>query len=153
MQTATLEIAKNVFVGKKPHEAVFTILNLDDGSTAPLGRFKRVAVESEAAAREWAEANSIRIIQGQVDMCSADDIATDEAADLILAESYGWYARKEGTASAPAQCKDLQPLLAKYNGPVGSSSVLLALLQAWSRGYHSCHAELVGLPHQIRKSA
>lgn len=63
MKTATLSIIENAFVGEKPHEATFTILNLDDGSTAPLGRFERVAVQNAKAAHEWAAANSIRIVQ------------------------------------------------------------------------------------------
>lgn len=63
MQTATLEIVENAFVGAKPHEATFTILNLEDGSTAPLGRFHRIAVESVEAAHVWAAANEIQIVQ------------------------------------------------------------------------------------------
>ncbi len=63
MKTATLEITKNVFVGAKPHEAAFTMLTLEDGSTAPLGRIERVAVQSDAAALEWAAANCIRVVQ------------------------------------------------------------------------------------------
>lgn len=63
MRTATLEILENVFVGAKPHEASFTVLTLDDGSTAPLGRIERVAVQSQEAAQEWAAANNIRIVQ------------------------------------------------------------------------------------------
>lgn len=64
MKTATLEMIENRFAGEKPHEASFTILNLEDGSTAPLGRIERVAVQSEEAAREWATANAIRIVHG-----------------------------------------------------------------------------------------
>lgn len=63
MKTATLDILENVFVGSKPHEASFTILNLEDGSTAPLGKIERIAVESEEAARAWAATNSIRIVK------------------------------------------------------------------------------------------
>ena len=63
MQTATLDIIENAFIGTKPHEATFTVLNLEDGSTAPLGRFHRVAVESKEAALEWAAANSIKIVK------------------------------------------------------------------------------------------
>lgn len=63
MKTATLEIIENRFVGAKPHEATFTILNLDDGSTAPLGRFERVSVASKEAAVEWAASNGIRIVE------------------------------------------------------------------------------------------
>lgn len=64
MKTATLEMIENCFVGAKPHEASFSIVNLEDGSTAPLGHIERVAVPSEEAAREWAAANAIRIVQG-----------------------------------------------------------------------------------------
>jgi hypothetical protein len=63
MKTATLEIIENAFVGTKPHEATFTLLTLEDGSTAPLGRFERVAVPSKEAAHAWANANAIRIVQ------------------------------------------------------------------------------------------
>ncbi len=63
MTTATLEIVENAFIGEKPHEATFTMLTLADGTTAPLGRFERVAVPDEAAALAWAEANNIRIVQ------------------------------------------------------------------------------------------
>lgn len=62
MKTATLSIFENANVGEKPHEATFTILNLDDGSTALLGRFERIAVQSEEAAHEWAAANAIRVV-------------------------------------------------------------------------------------------
>lgn len=63
MKTATLQILENVFIGAKPHEATFTILNLEDGSTAPLGQFHWVAVENAKAAVEWAAANGIRIVE------------------------------------------------------------------------------------------
>lgn len=62
MKTALLSIIKNAYVGDYPHEATFTITNLDDGSTAPLGMFKRIAVKSESDARNWAAENDIRII-------------------------------------------------------------------------------------------
>ena len=45
-----------------PHEATFTMINLEDGSTAPLGQIQRVAVQSKEAAHDWAEANAIQII-------------------------------------------------------------------------------------------
>jgi hypothetical protein len=63
MKTAKLDIIKNVFTGAKPHEATFVFLTLEDGSTAPLGRIKTVAVQSEEDAREWAAANAIRVVQ------------------------------------------------------------------------------------------
>ena len=63
MKTALLSIAENVFIGANPHEATFTMLTLEDGSTAPLGRIERIAVPSKGAALEWAAANSIRIVQ------------------------------------------------------------------------------------------
>lgn len=63
MKTALLSIIENAFVGAKPHEATFTLLTLEDGNTAPLGRIERMAVQSEAAALEWATANNIRIVQ------------------------------------------------------------------------------------------
>lgn len=63
MKTATLSIIENAFIGEKPHEATFTILNLEDGSTAPLGQIQRVAVKSKEAAHEWAASNAIRIVQ------------------------------------------------------------------------------------------
>lgn len=66
MRTATLEIAENTFVGAKPHEATFTLLTLDDGSTAPLGDIKRVAIQNREAALEWASANNIRIAERSV---------------------------------------------------------------------------------------
>lgn len=62
MKTATLGISENEFIGAKPHRATFTLMNLEDGSTAPLGQVQHVAVESEAAAHEWAAANAIRIV-------------------------------------------------------------------------------------------
>lgn len=62
MKTATLEIIENAFVGAKPHEAIFTIQNLEDGSAVPLGCFERVAVPNNEAAVEWAAANGIRIV-------------------------------------------------------------------------------------------
>lgn len=63
MKTALLSIIENTFVGAKPHEATFTMLTMEDGSTAPLGRIERVAVPSKAAAQEWAAANAIRIVE------------------------------------------------------------------------------------------
>lgn len=63
MKTAHLEIAENVFLGAKPHQASFTFLTLEDGSTAPLGRIQRVAVPSKEAAIKWATDNAIRIVQ------------------------------------------------------------------------------------------
>ena len=63
MKTATLDIFENAFVGTKPHEASFTMLTLDDGSTAPLGQISRMAVPSKEAALEWAAANSVRVVQ------------------------------------------------------------------------------------------
>ncbi|MCE1183718.1 MAG: hypothetical protein LWW81_15635 [Rhodocyclales bacterium] len=62
MKTALLSIIENAFVGTKPHEATFTLLTLEDGSTAPLGRIERVAVPNKEAAQEWASANGIRIV-------------------------------------------------------------------------------------------
>jgi len=62
MKTALLSIIENFYVGDKPHEATFTVLNLEDGSTAPLGRIERVAVQNKEAALEWAAANNIRIV-------------------------------------------------------------------------------------------
>lgn len=62
MKTATLTIIENAFIGNKPHEATFTMINLEDGSTAPLGQIQRVAVQSKEAAHDWAEANAIQII-------------------------------------------------------------------------------------------
>ncbi len=63
MKTALLSIIENAFVGAKPHEATFTMLTLEDGSTAPLGRIERIAVPSMEAAQEWAAANAIRIVE------------------------------------------------------------------------------------------
>ena len=63
MKTATLDILENAFIGAKPHEASFTMLTLDDGSTPPLGRISRIAVPSKEAALEWAAANSVRVVQ------------------------------------------------------------------------------------------
>lgn len=63
MKTATLSIVENAFVGTHPHEATFTILTLDDGRTAPLVRFKRIAVSSHEDAEKWAADNNIRIIK------------------------------------------------------------------------------------------
>lgn len=62
MKTALLSIIENAFVGAKPHEATFTVLTLEDGSTAPLGRIECVAVPNKEAAQEWASANGIRIV-------------------------------------------------------------------------------------------
>lgn len=62
MKTALLSILENAFIGDKSHEATFTILTLEDGSTAPLGRIERVAVPNKEAAHEWASANGIRIV-------------------------------------------------------------------------------------------
>lgn len=72
------------------------------------------------------------------------ELTTAQAADVVIAEGFGWQARKDGTAKAPAQCKNIAPLLKKYNGPVGGelSKVLCALLDAWNRGFQSCHLEL-----------
>lgn len=63
MKTALLSIIENAFIGTKPHEATFTMLTLEDGSTAPIGRIERVAVQGKEAALEWATANNIRIVQ------------------------------------------------------------------------------------------
>lgn len=62
MKTALLSIIENAFIGAKPHEATFTMLTVEDGSTAPLGRIERVAVPNKEAARKWAATNSIRIV-------------------------------------------------------------------------------------------
>ena len=62
MKTALLSIIENAHVGDKPHEAKFTMLTLEDGSTAPLGRIERVAVTNKEAAQEWASANGIRLV-------------------------------------------------------------------------------------------
>lgn len=62
MKTANLSIVENRFAGEKPHEATFTILTLDDGSTAPLGRFEIMAVESKEAAIDWANSNDVKIV-------------------------------------------------------------------------------------------
>lgn len=62
MKTALLDYVEDVFVGEKPHEASFAIISLDDGSTAPLGRIKRVAVRSKEDAIQWAKDNGIEII-------------------------------------------------------------------------------------------
>lgn len=62
MKTALLSIIENAFVGTKPHEATFTLLTLEDGSTAPLGRIERVAVPNKEAALDWAAKNSIRVM-------------------------------------------------------------------------------------------
>jgi len=63
MKTALLSIIENAHIGAKPHEATFTMLTLEDGGTAPLGRIERVAVPNKDAALEWANANNIRIVQ------------------------------------------------------------------------------------------
>lgn len=63
LKTALLSIIENAFIGANPHEATFTMLTQEDGSTAPLGRFERMAVPNKEAALEWAAANSIRIVQ------------------------------------------------------------------------------------------
>ena len=65
MKTAMFEMLENAFVGARPHEATFTILNLDDGSTAPLGRLQRVAVASKDEAIEWAAANFICLVNNE----------------------------------------------------------------------------------------
>lgn len=62
MKTALLSIIENAYVGDKPHEATFTMLTLEDGSTAPLGRIERVAVPNKEDAQDWAAANGIRIV-------------------------------------------------------------------------------------------
>ena len=71
-------------------------------------------------------------------------LTVEQAADLVIAEGFGWQARKSGTAKAPDQCKNFEPLLKKYNGPIGGelSKVLFALLDAWNRGFQNCHLEL-----------
>lgn len=63
MKTATLSIIENAFVGTHPHEATFTFLNLDDGTTAPLGKIKIIAVSSRNDAEEWAKGNGIHIVK------------------------------------------------------------------------------------------
>lgn len=62
MKSAYLSIKENAFLGDKPHEATFTMLTLEDGSSAPLGLFKLVAVPNKKAAQDWAAANGIRIV-------------------------------------------------------------------------------------------
>lgn len=62
MKTALLSMIENFYIGDKPHEATFTIINLDDGSTAPLGQWKKIAVQSREAAFEWAAENAIRVV-------------------------------------------------------------------------------------------
>lgn len=69
------------------------------------------------------------------------ELTTEQAADVVIAEGFGWQACKEGTAKAPAQCKNLAPLLTKHNGPVGTT-IILPLLDAWNRGFHACNLAL-----------
>lgn len=78
----------------------------------------------------------------------AANLTLEQAADVVIAEGFGWQACKEGTARAPAHCKNLAPLLTKHGGPVGST-IVLELLKAWNRGFHACRAELVGVGDAI----
>ena len=67
---------------------------------------------------------------------------TEQAADIALAETFGYNARKAEThVKAPAQCLNLQPLLSKHNGPIGSGSIVIDLLAAWNKGFQRANLE------------
>lgn len=85
MKTALLSIIENAFVGTKPHEATFTLLTLEDGSTAPLGRIERVAVPSIAAAHEWAAVNAVRIVENNTQQRTSKEDFIQKGRDAVLA--------------------------------------------------------------------
>ena len=60
-------------------------------------------------------------------------ITNDQASDIIIAESYGTEAFKNGSAKAPFQDKRLYAMLQKHSGPIGTGLVNL-LCQAWTKG-------------------
>lgn len=60
-------------------------------------------------------------------------LTTDQAADIIIAESFGSDAFYTGSANAPFQCKQLAPMLRKHNGPIGTGIIDL-LCKAWAKG-------------------
>ena len=47
-------------------------------------------------------------------------LTAEQAADIIIAESFGSDAFNNGSAKAPFQCKQLAPMLRKHNGPIGN---------------------------------
>lgn len=55
---------------------------------------------------------------------------------IEAAEILGRNARINGTAKAPAQCRELQPILKEFSRPIGESDgAFLAILKSWNKGY------------------
>lgn len=73
-------------------------------------------------------------------MNKAKQLTNDQAADIIIAESFGRDAFKLGTAKAPFQCKQLAPMLRKHSGPIGTGIIDL-LCKAWAKGQLSASLE------------
>jgi hypothetical protein len=65
-----------------------------------------------------------------------NEFTSDEASDLILAEAFGWEAFGDKVKAA-VHCKNLQPLLKKYNAPMGEGDMFGKLLEAWNKGHQS----------------
>lgn len=80
------------------------------------------------------------------------NISNEQGADLIAAEAMGWQARKDGGAvRAPAQCREVMKLVAKYSGPIGVDTLTPHLLKAWNRGFLACNDEIAanGLANMV----
>ena len=63
----------------------------------------------------------------------AEQLTAEQAADIIIAESFGSDAFNNGSAKAPFQCKQLAPMLRKHDGPIGTGIIDL-LCKAWAKG-------------------
>lgn len=127
MKTATLSIINNRFVGAKPHEATFSILNLEDGSTAPLGRIERVAVPSEDAAREWATANGIRIVENNTQRRTSKEEFIQKGRDSVLETIDAYAQQATGCDSAKGwRDRDLSNLIPALDAHFATLAARLA---------------------------
>lgn len=63
-----------------------------------------------------------------------------KVSQAVLRDARAFALGALGVVQAPAQCKQLQPLLVKYNGPIGQT-IIIPLLEAWLRGFHRANLE------------
>jgi hypothetical protein len=62
-----------------------------------------------------------------------NQLTSDQASDIIIAESFGRDAFINASSKAPYQCKQLAPMLRKHDGPIGTGIIDL-LCKAWAKG-------------------